>query len=257
VDHPKEEDISMMMMEQLLHIKILLVQQMLLLFSNIQFQTIHYNLVSSFLVIYKNTLIFLLLGVSAATGSFSTFPATRSYEIQLRGVFPATNVLVNGVSIPVEPFNELINGQDGTTNGYTYDGSSLAIIIYIRQPVSTSQPLQIQVQLSANISHPLIQEAPTSFIGLLARCQSAKAQLDYQWGVRTVFMDDYPLLLDAASTGLRITHSPSTAKDEINAFFSQRMPGACDQVANKITNLDPNLRNILLAQLKCNLFIRK
>jgi hypothetical protein len=200
---------------------------------------------------------FSLLGVTAATGSFSTFPTARSYEIQLRGVFPATNVLVNSVSIPVEPFNELINGQDGTTNGYTYDGSSLAIIIYIRQPVSTSQPLQIQVQLSENISHPLLRQAPTSFISLLARCQSAKAQLDYQWGVKTVFMDDYPLLLDAAATGLRITHSPSNATAEINAFFSQRLPGACDEVANKITNLDLNLRNILLAQLKCNLFIRK
>jgi hypothetical protein len=124
-----------------------------------------------------------LLVVNAATGSFSTFPMTRSYEIQLRGVFPATNVLVNNVSIPFEPFNELINGQDGATNGYTYDGSSLAIIIYIRQPVSTSQPLQIQIQLSENISHPLLLQSPTSFISLLARCQSAKAQLDYQWGV--------------------------------------------------------------------------
>jgi hypothetical protein len=111
--------------------------------------------------------------------------------------------------------------------------------------------------LSENISHPLLLQAPTSFINLLARCQSAKAQLDYQWGVRTVFMDDYPLLLDAAATGLRITHSPSTTKDELNAFFSQRIPGACDEIANKITNLDTNLRNILLAQLKCNLFIRK
>jgi len=197
------------------------------------------------------------LGVSAASGSFATFPSTRSYEIQLRGVFPATNVLVNGVSIPVEPFNELINGQDGTTNGYTYDGSSLAVIIYIRQPVSTSQLLQIQVQLSENISHPLILQAPTSFIGLLARCQSAKARLDYEWGIRTVYMDDYPLLLDAAATGLRITHSPSSAQDEINAFFTQRLPGACDEVANKITNLDPNVRSILLAQLKCNSFIQK
>ena len=198
-----------------------------------------------------------MLDVAAATGSFPTFPTTRSYEIQLRGVFPATNVLINGASIAVEPFNELINGQDGTTNGYTYDGSSLAIIIYIRQPVSTFQPIQIQVQLSENISHPLLLQAPTSFISLLARCKSAKAQLDYQWGVKTVFMDDYPLLLDAAATGLRITHSPSATKNEINAFFSQRMPGACDEVENKITNLDPTLRSILLAQLKCNLFIRK
>jgi hypothetical protein len=198
-----------------------------------------------------------LLGISAATGSFSTFPTTRSYEIQLRGVFPATNVLVNNVNIPFEPFNELINGQDGTTNGYTYDGSSLAIIIYIRQPVSTSQPVEIQVQLSENISHPLLLQAPTSFINLLARCKSAKAQLDYQWGVRTVYMDDYPLLLDAAATGLRITHSPLNATDEINAFFNERIPGACDEVANNISNLDPNLRSILLAQLKCNTFIRK
>jgi hypothetical protein len=135
---------------------------------------------------------------------------------------------------------------------FTYDGSTLSIIIYIRQPISTSQPLIIQVQLSDSISHPLLVQVPTSFVGLLARCQSAKARLDYQWGVKTVYMDDYPLLLDAAATGLRITHSPSTAKDELNAFFNVRMPGACDEIANKITNLDPNVRSILLAQLQCN-----
>ncbi len=149
----------------------------------------------------------------------------------------------------------MINGQDGTTNGYTYDGSSLAVIIYIREPISTSQSIEIQVELSESISHPLLVQPPASFVGLLARYQTAKALLDYQWGVRTVFMDDYPLLLDAAATGLRITHSPLTAQDELNAFFNQRIPGACDEVANKITNLDPNLRSVLLAQLQCNTFI--
>ena len=177
-----------------------------------------------------------MLGISAAKGFFPTFPKVRSYEIQLRGVFPATNILINNVSLPFEPFNELINGQDQTINSYTYDGSTLAIIIYLRQPVPTTQSLQIQVQLSENISHPLLLQAPISFIRLLARCQSAKAQLDYQWGIRTVFMDDYPLLLDAAATGLRITHSPSNATEEINTFFRQRVPGACDEVANKISN---------------------
>ena len=180
----------------------------------------------------------------------------RSYEIQLRGIFPATSVLINGVSIPVEPFNELINGQDGTTNGYTYDGSSLAILIYLRQAISTSQSIQIQVQLSNNITHPLLIQTPASFVSLLIRCQSAKALLDYQWGIRTVYMDDYPLLLDAAATGLRITHSPSNTTNELNAFFTQRIPGACVEIANTITNLDPNIRSVLLAQLQCNTFLR-
>ncbi len=196
----------------------------------------------------------MFVDISAASGSFATFPSARSYEIQLRGVFPATSVLINGVSIPVEPFNELINGQDGTTNGYTYDGSSLAVIIYIRQPISTSQSIQIQVQLLNTITHPLLVQTPASFVGLLARFQSAKALLDYQWGVRTVYMDDYPLLLDAAATGLRITHLPSNATAELNAFFTQRIPSACDEVANKISNLDPNIRSVLLAQLQCNTF---
>lgn len=162
---------------------------------------------------------------------------------------------MNGVSISFEPFNELINGQDGTNNGYTYDGSSLAIIIYLRQPMSTSQSNQIDVELSNTITHPLLVETPASFVGLLARCQSAKATLDYQWGVRTVFMDDYPLLLDAAATGLRITHSPSNATNELASFFNERMPGACDEVANKITNLDPSVRSVLLAQLQCKTFL--
>ena len=161
---------------------------------------------------------------------------------------------MNNVFIAAEPFNELLRGNWGTTNGYTYDGSTLTLIIYVRQPVPTAQALQIQVQLSDPVTHPLLVQPPAPFVSLLARCQSAKAQLDYEWGVRTVFMDDYPMLLDAAVTGLRITHSPSTAVAELNAFFAQRMPGACKELANGIDNLNPNLRSILRAQLQCDLF---
>ncbi len=150
----------------------------------------------------------------------------------------------------------MINGQDKTTNGYTYDGSTLSVIIYIRQPLSTSQSIQIQVQLSDSITHTLLVQTPISFVGLLARCQSAKALLDNQGGARSVYMDDYPLLLDTAATGLRITHSPSTVKNEMNAFFNQRIPGACDEVAHKITNLDRKVRSFILAQLQCNTFLR-
>ncbi|CAF0991789.1 unnamed protein product [Rotaria sordida] len=112
-----------------------------------------------------NTLQF---SVSAATSSFSSFPTSRTYEIQLRGIFSASNVLLNNVTIPFEPFNELIHGQDGTTNGYTYDGSTLSIIIYIRQPMSTSQSFEIQIQLLESITHPYLVQVPTSFVGLLA-----------------------------------------------------------------------------------------
>ena len=250
----------MMMTELLQHTKILHVQQVRSLVSITQYQEIHYNSVSlfSYVGIYRITsLSFVHLAISAATGSFGSFPTQRSYEIQLRGVFPATSVLINGASVTYESFNELINGQDGTTNAYTYDGSSLSVIIYVRQPVPTSQATVVQVQLSDSVAHPFLVQPPVSFVGLLARCQSAKARLDYEWGVRTVFMDDYPLLLDAAATGLRITHAPATAKDELNQFFNERMPGACDEVANKISNLDPNVRSILLAQLQCNTFTRK
>ncbi|CAF4152482.1 unnamed protein product, partial [Rotaria sp. Silwood1] len=63
--------------------------------------------------------------------------------------------------------------------------------------------------------------------------------------------------LNAAGTGLRITHRPSTAKKELNAFYNKRIPGACSEIAKKIDNIDPNIRNILLAQLQCNLFTKK
>lgn len=203
------------------------------------------------LIIKEN---FIVLAISAASGSFSTFPKTRSYEIQLRSTFAAKSVSINGISIPFEPFNELIAGQDGTINGYTYDGSTLSIIIYIRQPMLTSQSIQLIVQLTESITHPLLIQSSLSFVGLLARCQTVKALLDYQWGVRTVFMDDYPNLLDAAATGLRITHAPSNATAELNAFFTVRIPAACNEVAYNITNLDPNVRSMILAQLECNRF---
>ena len=150
----------------------------------------------------------------------------------------------------------MINGQDKTTDGYTYDGSTLSIIIYIRQPLATAQSIQIQVQLSDSITDALLVQTPIPFVGLLGRCQSAKALLDNQGGARSVYMDDYPVLLDTATTGLRITHSPSTAKDEIKAFFNQRVPGACDEVAHNITNLDRKVRSFILAQLQCSTFLR-
>ncbi|CAF5130130.1 unnamed protein product, partial [Rotaria sp. Silwood1] len=68
--------------------------------------------------------------ISAASGYFPTFPTSRTYEIHLRGIFPATNVRINNINISFEPFNELINGQNSITNSYTYDGSTLSIIIY-------------------------------------------------------------------------------------------------------------------------------
>ncbi|CAF4769481.1 unnamed protein product, partial [Rotaria sp. Silwood2] len=102
--------------------------------------------------------------ISAASGSFSTFPTSRTYEIQLRGIFPATNVLINNVNISFESFNELINSQDDIKNGYTYDGSTLSIIIYIRQAVSTSESVVIEVELSESISNPLLVRTPISFI---------------------------------------------------------------------------------------------
>ena len=231
-------------------------QQQLLLILNILYQKIYYYFVSLVLVkkyVNEN----FCLEISAASGSFSTFPKFRSYEIQLRGIFPATKVFLNNISIPFESFNELINIHDGTINGYTYDGSSLSIIIYIRQSLSTSQSIQIQVQLFESITHPLLIQSPISFIKLLARCQSAKILLDYQWGIQTVYMDDYPLLLDAAATGLRITHSPINATNELTIFFTQRIPGACNELSNKITNLNLNIRNILLAKLQCNIFLLK
>ncbi|CAF1309523.1 unnamed protein product [Rotaria sp. Silwood1] len=195
--------------------------------------------------------------ISAASGYFPTFPTSRTYEIHLRGIFPATNVRINNINISFEPFHELINGQNSITNSYTYDGSTLSIIIYIRQAVSTSELVEIEVELSESISDPLLVRTPISFISLLNRCQLAKARLDYEWGIRTVYMDDYPLLLNAAATGLRITHRPSTAKKELNAFYNKRIPGACSEIAKKIDNIDPNIRNILLAQLQCNLFTKK
>ena len=192
--------------------------------------------------------------ISPASGSFSTFPKLRSYEIQLRNVFPATKVLINNVKTSIESFNELISGQDGLTNGYTYDGSSLSVIIYIRQPISTSELIKIQVELSESITHPLLVHTPASFVGLLARFQFAKTLLDNQWGIQTVYMDDYRLLLDSAATGLHITHEPSNAINELNVFFIQRWPGACNEVQNNITDLNPNIQTILFAQLQCDLF---
>ena len=71
---------------------------------------------------------------------------------------------VNLVLLFIRSFTrfELIFGQGGLTNGYTYDGSSLSVIIYIRQPISTSELIKIQVELSESITHSLLVHTPTS-----------------------------------------------------------------------------------------------
>ncbi|CAF4854569.1 unnamed protein product, partial [Rotaria sp. Silwood2] len=75
----------------------------------------------------------------------------------------------------------------------------------------------------------------------------AKARLDYEWDIRTVYMDDYPLLLDVAAPVLHITHRPSAAKRELNAFYNKYMPSVCNLLATKIDNIKgtPPLRKNL------------
>ena len=62
---------------------------------------------------------FSLSDVSAASDSFANFPKAHSYEIKLRVVFSASDVLVNNIPESFECFYELGYIHHGISNIYT------------------------------------------------------------------------------------------------------------------------------------------
>ncbi|CAF1077357.1 unnamed protein product [Didymodactylos carnosus] len=187
--------------------------------------------------------------VKPGVGQFREFPEQRSYDLHFRHVFPATSVTVNGEQLQYVPYNDLL-APDLSHNSFTYDGSKLTLIVYIHSPQPTSKELSVLIQLSESVTHPLLIN-PVGFSGYIQRFTSAKALLDDQWGVQTVFQDDYPQLLFAASTGEVITHEPDQAVAHANAFYDWLVVGACVELGSGITGLAEDVKQQLLAQLMC------
>ena len=125
--------------------------------------------------------------IGAANGSFPGLPAARWYEVWLRGVYPAERVSVNGVELPYTPYLGLStsvstgDSSQSEPDAYSYDGSTLSVVVYLRTPVAVTANSSIVVQLSAAVDHPALLR-PVGYAGQLQRWIAAKIALDNEWG---------------------------------------------------------------------------
>ena len=68
------------------------------------------------------------------------------------------------------------------------------------------------------------------FPGMLSRLQQMKELLDDQWGIDTVYQDQYPSLLYATETGRMITAQPSLVTTGIINQFKKNLITGIDEV---------------------------
>ena len=68
------------------------------------------------------------------------------------------------------------------------------------------------------------------FPGMLSRLQQMKELLDDQWGIDTVYQDQYPSLLYATETGRMITAQPSLVTTGIIDQFKKNLITGIDEV---------------------------
>eukprot|EP00698_Gefionella_okellyi_P018500 TRINITY_DN5552_c0_g1_i1.p1 TRINITY_DN5552_c0_g1~~TRINITY_DN5552_c0_g1_i1.p1 ORF type:complete len:938 (-),score=168.17 TRINITY_DN5552_c0_g1_i1:17-2830(-) len=172
-------------------------------------------------------------------GKFAGQPTARSYDIMLRGSWPATGVTVNDVALPFAANTDL----PVTQNCYTYSGDTLAVIVHIVTPISIDDRIRVEVQVSGSTSDPLLT---SGYSATLNRFITAKETLDNQWGIDTVYQEDYFDLLIAAETGRRITDAPATAANELSAFAATVLKGI-DEV--KALAVQSAVKQQLVAQL--------
>jgi alpha-glucosidase (family GH31 glycosyl hydrolase) len=99
--------------------------------------------------------------IGPAEGSFKGMPEKRTYEIHLRDVWPAGEILANGKSLlHVESITDV------DTNGWSYDSRTLSTVIRVPS-VAAGEKLALQVK-----PHPDYADAPNlreGFRGSLAR----------------------------------------------------------------------------------------
>ncbi|XP_065176794.1 oligosaccharide 4-alpha-D-glucosyltransferase-like [Sycon ciliatum] len=160
--------------------------------------------------------------VGAMSGSFPEMLTERSYNIILRGTWPASDITLNGKALSEVQFD---TGCHDTTGCFSYDGSQLAVVITTSSlPVNVTHT--VVASLTAAMPSAMLQ---TDFTGRLARLAEAKQLLDDQWGIHTVHQQQYYSLLLAAHAGIRITYSPATAHAEL-AGFEQLVTAARSEV---------------------------
>ena len=190
----------------------------------------------------------LALTIEPAEGVYPEQLTSRGYEIHLRGTMPPMNVEVGGAAVEYRQFNDIDVAMAGmpaeTADRWGYDGATLSTVIHLgRRPMKGSATV-VTAHYTGNVTHPGL----AGLQGTVARFIQAKALLDSQWGVHTVYQDDYPILLNVASIGETLTYDGGKAEALLANIDVMRL-GACFEVQTNITGLVEQVRSQLEAQL--------
>ncbi|XP_003386286.1 PREDICTED: uncharacterized protein LOC100640325 [Amphimedon queenslandica] len=198
----------------------------------------------------------LTVSIGQFVGTYDGSPSKRSYQIVIPNFWPAEEVQLNSNSLSYCPLRGSFD--EYTSDCWTYDGSTLSLIVIIVTPQATSDAVNVQVAYTQfnvfdpyNINININGESKSvGFTGMVRRLRSLKELLDNQWGLATqVYQEDYRSLIDASEAGIRITYSPTDIGSLINGFRDN-----IEDTYNSVTDLKLNstLRAILEAQLTLN-----
>lgn len=179
-------------------------------------------------------------------GSFASMPTERSYKIEFLSALPAASVTVNGQGIHFIEFPD--TAQRSQDDGFSYLGKTLSLIVHLNTPRDVSKPIKVVVQF---ITTPAAFNPATllskGFVGKFARLHAVKVLLDNQWGRDTVFMSDYPQLLEATEADRMISYNPSALASLLTGFDELLAAGIKEVAA--IAELHPEVRTQALAFL--------
>jgi len=169
-----------------------------------------------------------------STGTFPGFPSVRSLQFKIIGVFNPLNVALNGLVVPYDPFTV-------TTPSWKYDGDILAIVV-TTSALPTSSAVALDIDTSSAITSALLD----GYALQVRRAKTVKGLLDNQFP--SVYQETYAAVVNAASTGFRISANPAFAKAEL-AAFPALYALAIDQVI-ALTSLDQRVQNVTVSLLK-------
>ena len=107
--------------------------------------------------------------------------------------------------------------------------STLSLIINL----VTEHPVDKEVEVVINYSSfkSFDPYGFPGFAGMLTRLQQMKELLDEQWGIDTVYQDQYPSLLYATETGRMITAQPSLVTSGIMDQFKSNLTNGISEVS--------------------------
>lgn len=181
------------------------------------------------------------LTIGPTSGSFTGLPSERSYQIEIPNFYSATKVSVGNEVLQYCVLRESFSDYAGDC--WTYDGSSLSLIVNLVESRSTKTEAAVFISFEKT---PFDAYSFPGITGMVKRLQKAKELLDQQWGIDTVYQEDYSALLYAADTGRRITSNPAVLADLIQEFSTYHK-----QAINEIGDLKVNdsVKSAILAQI--------